>query len=60
MLVAGESHGERAEAAVAGPLKAAVDALLELDPDALDDGELADAVVQLRRQQSRLAAATRG
>jgi uncharacterized membrane protein len=47
-----------AEAAAAGPLAAAVEALLELDLDTLDDGELAEAVVQLHRQQSRLAAAT--
>jgi hypothetical protein len=59
MLVSGEGCGEGAEAAAAAlPLTAAVEALLELDPDTLDDGELAEAVVQLHRQQSRLAAAT--
>jgi Domain of unknown function (DUF222) len=35
----------------------AIDALLALDPDTLDDRELADLVVELHRQQARLAAA---
>ncbi|MGH9288821.1 MAG: HNH endonuclease signature motif containing protein, partial [Acidimicrobiales bacterium] len=35
----------------------ALDELLALDPDTLDDAELAGAVVELRRQQARLAAA---
>jgi hypothetical protein len=35
-----------------------VDETLEVDPDSLSDGELADAVVELRRLQARLAAAT--
>jgi Domain of unknown function (DUF222) len=39
------------------PLTAAIDELLEVDPDALDDTELAAAVVGLHRQQARLAAA---
>jgi hypothetical protein len=43
---------------VAEPLTAALGALLEVDPVMLDNGELAEAVVQLHRQQSRLAAAT--
>ena len=38
-------------------LTAAIDGLLELDPDTLDDTELADAVVASHRQQARLAAA---
>jgi hypothetical protein len=58
MLGSVESRGEGAEAAVAGPLAAALDGLVDLDPDTLDDAELADAVVELRRQQARLAAAT--
>jgi Domain of unknown function (DUF222) len=41
-----------------GGLRASLDALLDLDPDTLDDAELAEAVVDLRRQQARLAAAT--
>ena len=40
------------------PLSVAIDGLIDLDPDTLDDAELADAVVALRRQQARLAAAT--
>lgn len=43
---------------VAEPLTAALGALLGVDPVMLDNGELAEAVVQLHRQQSRLAAAT--
>jgi hypothetical protein len=39
-------------------LASAIDALLTLDPDTLDDAELADVVVGLQRQQARLAAAT--
>ena len=39
-------------------LAVAIDAVLTLDPDTLDDAELADAVVGLHRQQARLAAAT--
>jgi Domain of unknown function (DUF222) len=39
-------------------LASAIDALLTLDPDTLDDAELADVVVGLHRQQGRLAAAT--
>jgi hypothetical protein len=38
-------------------LTAAIDGLLGLDPDTLDDTELADAVVALHRQEARLAAA---
>jgi hypothetical protein len=36
----------------------AIDGLLGLDPDTLDDTELADAVVDLHRQTARLAAAS--
>ncbi|HKX71926.1 MAG TPA: DUF222 domain-containing protein [Acidimicrobiales bacterium] len=36
----------------------AIDALLALDPDTLDDRELAELAVAMHRQQSRLAAAT--
>ena len=32
------------------PLTVAIDGLIDLDPDTLDDAELADAVVALRRQ----------
>jgi hypothetical protein len=39
------------------PLSAAIDGLLEVDPDTLDDTELGEAVVALHRQQARLAAA---
>jgi hypothetical protein len=39
-------------------LSAAIDALLTLDHDTLDDNELSDAVLDLHRQQARLAAAT--
>jgi hypothetical protein len=38
-------------------LTSAIDALLSIDPDTLDDAQLADAVVGLHRQQARLAAA---
>ncbi|HEY6416196.1 MAG TPA: hypothetical protein VIX41_08165, partial [Acidimicrobiales bacterium] len=48
--------GAKADANVA--LSCAVDALSTLDPDALDDADLADVVVGLHRQQARLAAAT--
>src|SRR5918998_3706334 len=40
----------------AAGLAAALDAMLALDGDALGDSELAEAMVALRRQQSRLAA----
>ena len=51
----GSTEGRETEGAtgVAG----AIDALLALDPDTLDDRELADLAVELHRQQSRLAAA---
>jgi Domain of unknown function (DUF222) len=39
------------------PLTAAIDGLLDIDPDVLDDTELAEAVVEVHRQQARLAAA---
>ena len=39
------------------PLTAAIDGLLDIDPDVLDDAQLAEAVVELHRQQARLAAA---
>jgi len=42
---------------ITAPLAAAVEGLLELDPDMLGDAELARAVVELHRQQARLAAA---
>jgi len=54
MLASGEVRNET----VAGPLTDAVDGLLAVDPDTLDDTELTDAVVELHRQQARLAAAT--
>ena len=43
--------------ALSQPLAEAVDALLSVDPDGLTDAELAAAMIDLRRQQSRLAAA---
>jgi hypothetical protein len=39
-----------------GGLIRAIDALLDLNPDATSDGELADAMIGLRREQARLAA----
>jgi hypothetical protein len=48
--------GTKADANAA--LSSAIDALSTLDHDTLDDNELADAVVDLHRQQARLAAAT--
>ncbi|MGH9113033.1 MAG: DUF222 domain-containing protein [Acidimicrobiales bacterium] len=53
MLVPGEDGESEAVAGVAS----AIDALGALDPDTLDDGELAETVVALHRQQARLAAA---
>jgi predicted CoA-binding protein len=38
-------------------LAAAIDGLLDIDSDRLDDTELAVAVVEVHRQQARLAAA---
>jgi hypothetical protein len=39
----------------AQPLDAALDALASIDPDTLDDTALTDTVVELHRQQARLA-----
>ncbi|HEX6425211.1 MAG TPA: hypothetical protein VFZ79_17120, partial [Acidimicrobiales bacterium] len=39
-------------------LVAAVDALVAVDPDVVGDGELAAAMVSLRRVQARLSAVT--
>jgi Domain of unknown function (DUF222) len=47
-----------AGSAVSAALSAVLDGLVDLDPDTLDDGELGEAVVELQRQQARLAAAT--
>jgi hypothetical protein len=47
-----------AEADAHAALSSAIDELSTLDPDSLDDAELADAVVGLHRQQARLAAET--
>jgi len=44
--------------ALTGRLRAAVDVLAAVDPDGLSDDELVEAMVELRRQQARLAAAT--
>jgi Domain of unknown function (DUF222) len=49
---------EGREASGAAGVARGVDALQAIDPDTLDDGELANVVVELHRQQSRLAAAT--
>ena len=46
-----------ASSQTAALLTAAVDGLLDVDPDTLADTELAEAVVELHRQQARLAAA---
>jgi hypothetical protein len=58
MSVSGEAVVEGAEEGAGGSLATAIDELLALDPDTLDDAGLAEAVVGLRRQQARLAAAT--
>jgi hypothetical protein len=58
MLVSGEAAAETTESGTGASLGTAIDALLALDPDTLDDADLADAVVDLHRQQARLAAAT--
>jgi hypothetical protein len=50
--------GETVEPDACAALALAVGALLRLEPDGLDDAELADVVVGLHRQQARLAAAT--
>jgi hypothetical protein len=47
-----------AERSVGAALTAAIDGLLHLDPDTLDDTDLADTVVEPHRQQARLSAAT--
>src|ERR671911_219888 len=52
----GSTEGRATEDAAG--LAGAIDALLALDPDTLDDRELAALAVELHRQQSRLAAAT--
>ncbi len=51
------SIGKPGPGQTAGPLTAAIDELLGVDPDTLDDTELADTVVALHRQQTRLTAA---
>ncbi|MGH9192203.1 MAG: DUF222 domain-containing protein [Acidimicrobiales bacterium] len=56
--MSGEAVVEEADGAAGGSLATAIDELLALDPDTLDDAELADVVVGLRRHQARLAAAT--
>jgi Domain of unknown function (DUF222) len=58
MLVSGEAAIEPGEPGAGASLATAIDDLLSLDPDTLDDAALADAVVGLHRQQARLAAAT--
>jgi Domain of unknown function (DUF222) len=64
MLVPGEAAeavvepGEPGRWGADARLVTAIDGLLSLDPDTLDDADLADAVVGLHRQQARLAAAT--
>ncbi|MGH9192004.1 MAG: DUF222 domain-containing protein [Acidimicrobiales bacterium] len=51
------SMDERSNDQTAASLATAIDGLLELDPDTLDDGELTETVIALHRQQARLAAA---
>jgi hypothetical protein len=58
MLGYGGRGKARTGSAVSTALIAALDVLAEVDPDTLDGAELADAVVELHRQQARLAAAT--
>jgi len=58
MLGYGEEIVDGIEPDAGASLTSAIDALVTLDPAALDDSELADAVVGLHRQQARLAAAT--
>jgi hypothetical protein len=58
MSVSGEAVVKGAEEGAGGSLATAIDELLALDPDTLDDAGLADVVVGLRRHQARLAAAT--
>jgi hypothetical protein len=55
MLVSGGAAVAGNEPGTDASLAAAIDSLLTLDPDTLDDAELA---VALHRQQARLAAAT--
>ena len=43
-----------ASSQMAALLTAAIDGLLDVDPDTLDDSELAEAMVTLHRQQARL------
>src|ERR671913_304399 len=52
----GSTEGRETEEATG--VAEAIDALLALDPDTLDDRELAELAVAMHRQQSRLAAAT--
>src|SRR5918995_2247741 len=52
----GSTEGRATEDAAG--LAGAIDALLALDPDTLEDRELAELAVELHRQQARLAAAT--
>ena len=42
--------------ALTGALARAIDGLLAVDPDGVADGELAEAMLSLRREQARLAA----
>jgi hypothetical protein len=59
-VAGGTADAMSAPAGLADPgarLTAAIDALLAVEPDAVSDTELAAAMVALRREQSRLAAA---
>jgi hypothetical protein len=51
------SLDERSIDQTGASLAAAIDGLLELNPDTLGDGELTQTVIALHRQQARLAAA---
>jgi hypothetical protein len=55
MLGSEETASEPLQAP-AEPLRAALDSLAGIDPDALDDTELTETVVELQRQRARLAA----
>jgi Domain of unknown function (DUF222)/HNH endonuclease len=55
MLGSGEPVSEPLRAPI-GPLRAALDSLAGIDPDTLDDTALTETVVELHRQQARLAA----
>ena len=58
MYGSGVTTGQATEQDGCAALASAVSGLLTLDPDTLDDTALSETVVELHRQQARLAAAT--